>query len=163
MTRGLKGSNFGKWVKGNVSKGWNSLVNGARLQLMAGVKKDLKRLGEKYTTMILDLETKMISCDDGPWKTPEEWNTEADVGALILNMLKMGMDMWHDQFNRKKVTVKLQKGDMIETTIQFDDGPVYGFRQVFDQHKNDPVDEKAKQLAQLVGKSDYSKEIVLKK
>jgi len=162
MARGLKGSNFGKWAKAAVNKGIGSIINGARNQLMSGVPKDFKRLAEKWSIIYVDLEKMLISCDDGPFKTPEEWDQEADLGIVKLQMLKMAMDMWKEM-GRKWVKIKPQKPDMPQTIIEFDNGKVYTFSELFNEHKNDPIDDKARLLAKTVQQSDYSKEVILKK
>lgn len=159
--RGLKGSAFGKMVKQATNKGAAFLVTLARNQLMSGIPNDFKTMAAKWTVIEMDLIKELVKCDDGPWMTTEQWDEQANLGFIKMQILAAGMKMWRDM-GRKHITIKPQKPDMPETTIQFDNGPIWSLKQVFDQHKDDPVDDGAKKLAQLTAKTDYSKDLTIK-
>jgi len=160
--RGLKGSSFGKAVKKLAGKGAMALVNMARNQLISGIPGDFRKMAERWSTIEMDLEKELVRCDNGPWLTTEQWDEQADLGIFKMQILKAGMHMWKDM-GRKFIKIKPQKPDMPETTIQFDNGQVWSLKQVFDQHKNDPINNDAIKMAQLTEKTDYAKDITLKK
>ena len=160
--RGLRNSAFGRAMVGLKDAGINAVVGVMRKSLGSGIQKDFLNLAKQFTKIEVDLEKMLIRCDDGDWKTPQDWDKDVNMGALKINILMMGMEMYKEM-GRKLVTLNLPKDGSNEVTIQFDNGKKYKFSEEFEARAKDPVDRKAILLAKTIEKTDYAKDIVIQK